>query len=230
MLLDAVDQLIENKSYTGALEYLSQIKDLGISDFNSQTDEKLSALTAGAFEADDLDTAVKATSMLSDTSLLDEELAANIDEALEKQREWEERLAKERQTEEAYTELETMRIRDEEEIQRAEELFSIIPEDYKNTAQYKKIFDFYKPYLGTYYSVEYSSVTRNLRITTIHDKPWTVFIGDVGESGAAFEYPSLTATNKHSSNNYTTWTIKSTNKITIVQVRPSKTFYGTYTR
>lgn len=230
MLIDAVGQLIEIKNYTGALEYLSQIRELGIEEFSDQVNEKLCAVVSGAYEANDLDTAAKAFDMVSDASLIDEGLAANLNAALEEKRAYEERVAKEKEIEDAYQELLSMKICEEEEIQSAEELFSIIPSDYKDAGRYKKIFDFYKPYLGTYNSEGYSSVKVSLRITTVRKKPFTVFIGDVSESGAAFEYPNMSATNKKNDNNYTTWTIRSANKITNVQVRPTKTFNNTYTR
>ena len=84
--------------------------------------------------------------------------------------------------EDAYQELTKLYIKDDESIAKAEELFSILPADYKDVATYKQTFDFYKPYVGIYRSNNGDQTTFRIRYVKQEGK-FAAIIG-VGRNAA----------------------------------------------
>ncbi|MBQ7992551.1 MAG: hypothetical protein IJ252_05920, partial [Solobacterium sp.] len=109
-------------------------------------------------------------------------------------------------------------------------LLDVLPSDYMDVADFVKVFNYYKPYLGKYKSTEYSSASETVRITSRKNEKWIVYVGDVSESGAEFVYPSYTARRDFNSSIYDVWTIQSTSTITHKAVRNANTFNSTYKR
>lgn len=96
--------------------------------------------------------------------------------------------------EDAYQELTKLYIKDDESIAKAEELFSILPADYKDVATYKQTFDFYKPFIGMYRSNDGDRISFRIRYVKQEDKFAAIIGGGRNGTGGydgIFEYPEL---------------------------------------
>lgn len=188
--LNSFQSALDSSDYDLALDELTKAKSINISDLNKELDADYYSLAEKAYGSNQIEIANKALYSIGDASLIDEELKNSIDEAFAKKKEEEERKAREKLIEESYKELIDSGVTPKN-IKRVDELFEIIPNDYKDISAYRNIYEFYKPYIGTYvvdgYNVEYT-----FRLTDLNgdaDK-WVAVLGD-RTSGGIFEYPNL---------------------------------------
>ena len=192
------------KKYDEAIDSLKAAREKGYSEYDQIIDETLLSVSEQALQSDDPDSSEKAAELIKDHSIVSSDLTDRIAAALAEKREREEKAAQQKLIEESYQELIKSGVT-YKNVSHVEELFEIIPDDYKDISTYRKIYEFYKPYIGTY-SVEGYGLTDYFQLTNLHGDVdyWVALIGD-RSSGGIFEYPNLSRvyTDKYKG----TWTI-----------------------
>ncbi len=187
MYLESASKLIDQKNYSTAVEYLVKVKGLELQELQANVDQYLYDAAEKAYKAGQYEAANTALYSITDESLIDSELKKSIDTAYAAKKAEEERKAREKLIEDSYQELITTTV-NEDNIAHIEELFVIIPSNYKNAASYKRTFDFYKPYIGTYTLDGYSQKKSFVLFwnMTGYEGQWVGYI-----DGGVFVYPNL---------------------------------------
>ena len=147
--IDLANRMLSEEIYNeNLIETMDNLKALGLSEYEPKYNEILLQTMKGAFEKNKLDTAEAAMNSITDPSLIDSSFKAELDKALAAKKAAEEEAARKKAIADAYQELCDITVSDSASIKRAEELLDVLPSDYMDVADFVKVFNYYKPYLG----------------------------------------------------------------------------------